>query len=136
MQESTRKAVITLAQVQEVFTAYLGVRSDMGQPSTGHTFDRGNRGKGFAEYSATDSTVRTFDTKEEAHTFYSRYSEIAREVMTAVGHVPAPQESEESTQEEEGHQEVPQESQESQESKSAPAQTRRRVKKEDGVSAK
>lgn len=125
MQENTRKAVVTLAQVGEAFAAYLAVKADMGQPITGHTFDRGNRGRGFAEYDSNDSTVRTFDTKEEAHTFYGRYSEIAREVMEAVGYVPTAQEHQEATEEQEGTEEH-QEEQES--TPAAPKQTRRRVK--------
>lgn len=86
MAESTRKAVVTLAQVSEAFGEYVKIKGIIGDSLTGHTFDRGNRGKGFAQYDQGDNTVRTFDTKEDALTFYGRYVEVAREVGTALGH--------------------------------------------------
>lgn len=134
MSEKARKTVVTLANVQEAFSIYRAVKADMGAPIIGHSFDRGNRGKGFAEYDNNDNTIRTFETKEEAQVFYGRYAEIAREVMTAVGHaVPVteaqeernaqeePQEPEEGTEPQEEPQEVKEEA-------PVPQQTRRRVK--------
>ena len=86
MAENTRKAVVTLAQVAEAFASYVKVKGIIGDSLAGHTFDRGNRGKGFAQYDSTDRAVRTFETKEDALTFYSRYVEVATEVGTALGH--------------------------------------------------
>jgi hypothetical protein len=84
MSESkVRKAVVTLAQVQTAFSAYAGVKAEIGTPVSGHSFDKGPRGRGFAEYDAADSIVRTFEGKEDALTFYSRYTEVAREVIDA-----------------------------------------------------
>lgn len=126
MSDNTRKAVVTLAQVQEAFASYREIRGLMGDSLTGHTFDRGMRGKGFAQYDATDSLVRTFDTKEEALTFYGRYAEIAREVMAAFNinqaesATEAPETSEGTPGEGESAQEVT-------EAPSVPSQRRRRV---------
>lgn len=78
-----RKAIVTLEMVREVFTAYGLIRARIGMPVVGHTFDKGPRGKGFAQYDATDTIVRTFEGKEEAHTFYVRYVEVAEEVLSA-----------------------------------------------------
>lgn len=122
--EKARKAVVTLAQVQEAFSLYQAVKADMGTPILGHAFDRGNRGKGFAEYDHNDSVVRSFDTKEEAHTFYARYAEIAREVMAAVGHAAPVSDS----------QEVKEGQEEEEQTATVPAQTRRRVKAQEKVS--
>ena len=83
-----RKAVVTLADVQIAFAAYAGVKAEIGSPVSGHSFDKGPRGRGFAEYDATDDIVRTFDGKEDALTFYSRYAEVAREVIDALKSVP------------------------------------------------
>lgn len=81
MSDHIRKAVITLNQVQAAFLAYQTVRTAMGDDITGHTFDRGARGKGFAQYDTTDAVVRTFDSKEDALSHYGRYTDVAREVM-------------------------------------------------------
>lgn len=78
-----RKAIVSLDAVREAFASYASVREEIGLPTTGHTFDRGARGKGYAQYNSADMIVRTFDTKEDALTFYSRYSEVAREILSA-----------------------------------------------------
>lgn len=127
MTEKARKAVVTLADVQEAFSLYKAVKADMGAPILGNAFDRGLRGKGFAEYDATDSIVRTFEGKEEAQTFYGRYAEIAREVMAAVGHAAPVTEAQEERNSQEASEEPQEEPQEdAQEAPAVPAQTRRR----------
>lgn len=129
MSEATRKAVVTLAQVNSAFAEYVTVKGLLGEDMTGHSFDRGNRGKGFAHYDQSDSTVRTFDTKEDALTFYGRYVEVAREVMDALG-FKAPEATESGQDAPEGTESAPEapEAPESAESAAAvPAQRRRRV---------
>lgn len=81
--EQGRKAIVSLTEVQEAFTAYGQVRAEIGADVSGHTFDRGARGKGFAQYDAGDNIVRSFEGKEEALNFFRRYVEVAREVMAA-----------------------------------------------------
>lgn len=129
MSDNTRKAVVTLAQVQEAFASYREIRGLMGDSLTGHTFDRGARGKGFAQYDATDSLVRTFDTKEEALTFYGRYAEIAREVMAAfnINQAESATEAPETSEGTPGEGESDQAAESTTEAPSVPSQRRRRV---------
>lgn len=84
--EQGRKRITTLAEVTEAFNAYRDLKVSIGADVSGHSFDRGLRGKGYAEYNAADTIVRTFDGKDEALSFYSRYVEVAREIMSAIGY--------------------------------------------------
>ena len=86
MSEKARKTVVTLEMVRTAFAAYAVVKSQIGMDVSDHSFDRGARGKGFAEYDGTDRVVRTFDSKDDALVFYSRYVDVASEVLSAVGH--------------------------------------------------
>lgn len=130
---NARKAVVTLAQVSEAFAEYAEVRKAIGSPVDGHSFDKGARGKGFAQYDDKDNIVRSFESKEDGLTFYGRYVEVAREIMTALGHeVPAstPESAEEATDGTNGGTVTAEAAQNSEGDNSAtvPAQTRRRVK--------
>ena len=130
---NARKAVVTLAQVSEAFAEYAEIRKAIGSPVDGHSFDKGARGKGFAQYDDKDNIVRSFESKEDGLTFYGRYVEVAREVMEALGHeVPAstPESAEEATDGADGGTVTGGTEQDSEEGNSAPvpAQTRRRVK--------
>lgn len=131
MSEKTRKTVVTLEMVRTAFAAYAAIKAQIGTNVSNHSFDRGARGKGFAEYDATDHVVRTFDSKEDALTFYSRYVDVASEVLSAVGHevpVNAP-ESDAGATEQAAEGESNPEAANSQDDKPAvPAQKRRRVK--------
>lgn len=128
----TRKAIVTLADVQEAFKGYAAVRSNIGMPVTGHSFDRGARGKGFAQYDQADGIVRTFDTKEDAHIFYSRYVEVAQEVMhaPAVTLAESTQEAPEAPEGTQTTQEASNVPQSGAESATVPTQRRRRVSQE------
>lgn len=68
---TTRKAVVTTAQVTAAFDSYKGAFAVIGQDISGHEFDKGFRGRGFAEYDSKGNVVRSFDTKEDALTTYS-----------------------------------------------------------------
>lgn len=102
-----RKSIVTLEMVREVFTAYGLVRARIGMPVVGHSFDKGPRGKGFAQYDATDSIVRSFEGKEEAHTFYVRYVEVAQEVLHAPGVSVKEDDGQEATDGQEAQEEAP-----------------------------
>jgi hypothetical protein len=80
---NTRKAVVTTAQVQSALTDYLTVRKELGFEDPTLEFDKGFRGRGFAVYSG-ETAVLSFDTKEDAYTHFSRYAEIAAEVLAQV----------------------------------------------------
>lgn len=69
---ATRKAVVTTAQVQAAFANYVAALVKIGDNgSVDNEFDKGFRGRGFAEYNIKGEVVRSFDTKEDALTFYS-----------------------------------------------------------------
>lgn len=75
MSDTTRKAVVTTAQVAEAFAHYVAAHTVVGVDKTSHEFDKGHRGKGFAEYDGTGAVVRSFETKEDALTEYSKVAE-------------------------------------------------------------
>lgn len=75
MAENTRKAVVTTAQVQEAFSRYQAAHRVVGTDLSGHEFDKGARGKGFAEYDGAGNVVRSFESKEDALTLYSLTAE-------------------------------------------------------------
>jgi hypothetical protein len=82
MSENARKAVITTAQVQTALDKASEVRATLtGKPVEALTFDKGARGKGFAVYTANDTVVTSFETKEEAFIHYNRWAEVATEVL-------------------------------------------------------
>jgi hypothetical protein len=132
MTQNTRKAVVTIAQVSEAFADYAEIRKFIGQPVAAHSFDKGPRGKGFAQYDGNDSVVRLFDSKEDALTFYGRYVEVAREVMAALGRevpVNAPEATSEASEGTvTGEPSEAAQGSEGDNSAPVPAQTRRRVK--------
>lgn len=70
MSENTRKAVVTTAQVQAAFDRYKAAHKVIGTDLDGSEFDKGARGKGFAEYDAQGAVSRSFDSKEDALTHY------------------------------------------------------------------
>lgn len=83
MAENTRKAVITTEQVREALAEYLKIRKDNGVNDGPLEFDKGARGKGFATYKGND-VVSSFETKEDAFTHYSKWVEVAKEVISMV----------------------------------------------------
>lgn len=79
---STRKAVVTTAQVQAAINRYETVKAELsGTPAVGLVFDKGARGKGFALYDPKDVVVNTFETKEEALLHFTRWVEVAEEIV-------------------------------------------------------
>lgn len=73
---TTRKAVVTTVQVQAAFANYVAALVKIGDSgSVDNEFDKGFRGRGFAEYNAKGEVVRSFDTKEDALTYYSLLAE-------------------------------------------------------------
>lgn len=71
MSDTARKAVVTTAQVRDAFASYASALVLVGQPEVaGNEFDKGLRGRGFAEYDAAGNVVRTFETKDDALNFY------------------------------------------------------------------
>jgi hypothetical protein len=82
MSDTTRKAVITTAQVQEAlneFTKTLATVS--GKELETLEFDKGARGKGFAVYNSKGEVVDTFETKEEAYLKYVNWVTVATQVL-------------------------------------------------------
>jgi hypothetical protein len=75
MTENTRKAVITTAQVTAAFDRYKTALSVIGQDVTEHEFDKGFRGRGFAQYDSNGNVVETFETKEAALLKYEGLAE-------------------------------------------------------------
>lgn len=71
---SDRKAVVTTVQVQDALSKvndnYKFVLPDWKDTE----FDKGARGKGFAEYDQSGSVIRSFDTKEDALKFYTQFA--------------------------------------------------------------
>lgn len=78
-----RKAVVTTAQVQDALAAYNNVRANLAGLETpdAQEFDKGFRGKGFATYNSDGSVERSWDTKDDALSFYSTWTEVANEVV-------------------------------------------------------
>lgn len=87
MSETTkvRKAVVTTAQVAEAFASYASAQKVIGNDILSHEFDKGFRGKGFAEYDGTGAVVRTFETKEDALSHYGLLAEGMWLVIDAAG---------------------------------------------------
>ena len=82
---TTRKAVVTTAQVQEAFASYVLAHVRNGDDTkNSNEFDKGLRGRGFAEYTGNGLVVRTFDTKEDALTYYSLLAEGMWKVLDRV----------------------------------------------------
>jgi hypothetical protein len=83
MSENTRKAVVTTAQVQEALKNYNSVRANLAGLETpdAQEFDKGARGKGFATYNADGSVDRPWETKDEALSFYSTWTQVANDVI-------------------------------------------------------
>lgn len=82
MSEATRKAVVTTLQVQNAVNRYETVKAELsGTPALGLSFDKGARGKGFALYDPSDNVVNTFETKEEAYLHFTRWVEVAEEIL-------------------------------------------------------
>ncbi len=78
----TRKAVVTTAEVQEGLSLYLATREAIsGAKAEKQEFDKGARGKGFATYDASGAVVKTWETKEEALSFYAGWVEVAKDVL-------------------------------------------------------
>lgn len=71
MSENTRKAVVTTAQVVEAFDRYKTALQVIGTDITGHEFDKGFRGRGFAQYDSNGGVVETFETKNDALDTYA-----------------------------------------------------------------
>lgn len=72
MSENTRKAVVTTAQVRDAFASYASALVKVGQESVvDHEFDKGLRGRGFAEYDGNGNIVQSFETKDDALNYYS-----------------------------------------------------------------
>lgn len=73
MSETTaRKAVVTTAQVRDAFASYASALVKVGQESVAsHEFDKGARGRGFAEYDGAGNVVQSFETKDDALNHYS-----------------------------------------------------------------
>jgi hypothetical protein len=83
MSENTRKAVVTTAQVQAALAEYLKIRKENGVDDGALEFDKGFRGKGFATYKGNE-VVASFETKEEAFLHYSKWVEVAKEILAMV----------------------------------------------------
>lgn len=79
-----RKAVVTTVQVQDALAAYNITRGNLAglEISEVQEFDKGFRGKGFATYNQDGSVERSWETKDEALSFYSTWTEVAQEVVT------------------------------------------------------
>lgn len=75
MSENTRKAVVTTAEVVAAFDRYKTALSVIGEDLSEHEFDKGFRGRGFAQYDSNGDVVESFDTKEAALTKYNGLSE-------------------------------------------------------------
>lgn len=85
MSDTTRKAVVTTAQVQAALTEYVTMLGTIsGQPVAALEFDKGFRGRGFAVYTADGSVVDSFDTKEDAFVKYSNWVTTARQVTALI----------------------------------------------------
>lgn len=98
MSDSTRKAVITTAQVQESLADFLKVLSEAsGKPVETIEFDKGARGKGFATYRADGSVVDTFETKEDAYVKFYNFAEAGRQVLSLVAGREVPAETPKTT---------------------------------------
>lgn len=78
-----RKAVVTTAEVQAALVKYNTLRGDLAGLSAPETqeFDKGFRGKGFATYNTDGTVERTWETKDEALSFYSTWAQVAGEVV-------------------------------------------------------
>lgn len=84
MSDTTRKAVVTTAQVQAAVKEYTTAIAEIsGQDRVEMDFDKGFRGKGFATYDG-ETVVKTFDTKEQALDFYATWVKVAGEVVTLI----------------------------------------------------
>lgn len=77
MTEATaRKAVVTTEQVRAAFASYVLANVRNGDNTIqDNEFDKGARGRGFAEYTGKGIVVRNFDTKDEALTYYGLLAE-------------------------------------------------------------
>lgn len=81
MSDAARKAVITTAQVQAALQAVNDNYRTIHPEWKNTEFDKGARGKGFAEYAQDGTVVRTFETKEDAYVHYSTFAEGMKAVM-------------------------------------------------------
>ena len=89
VETSTRKAVVTTAQVREAFAKYVGALVLIGQnDAAGNEFDKGARGKGFAEYDGAGNVVRSFETKDDALAFYGLTADGMWSVLDYVASLP------------------------------------------------
>jgi hypothetical protein len=90
MSDSTRKAVITTAQVQEALNTFTKTLATVsGQKVEPLEFDKGARGKGFAVYAEDGSVIDTFDTKEDAYVKYVNWVTVAEQVLSLIAARPA-----------------------------------------------
>lgn len=80
---STRKAVITTAQVQAAVDKYTETLSTIsGETAVKMEFDKGARGKGFAVYNKAGDVVDTFETKEDAYVKFTNWVTVATQVLS------------------------------------------------------
>lgn len=79
-----RKAVVKMEDVKVAFAAYVGIRQAVIGDVQGHSFDKGFRGRGFAQYDSNDNVVRTFESREDALNYYKNWADIASEVLVAI----------------------------------------------------
>lgn len=78
---ATRKAVVTTETVREALVKYLETRKTIGFEDGKYEFDKGARGKGFALYNEKGEVVVFFETKENALVFFTRWTEVANEIL-------------------------------------------------------
>ncbi len=78
-----RKAVVTTAEVQNAVNNYTATRATLtGQDAESLEFDKGARGKGFATYDASGAVVASWETQEDALSFYGTWVKGATEVLS------------------------------------------------------
>lgn len=81
----TRKAVVTMEQVRDAFQRFTSAHVLTGEGAYAeHEFDKGMRGKGFAEYDHEGRIVHTFESKDDALAHYSGIAEGMWRVLDAL----------------------------------------------------
>lgn len=91
MSDTARKAVITTAQVQEALDRVNANYKTLYPEWLSYEFDKGHRGRGFAQYNPDGSIVRSFDTKEDALGYFTSYADGMDAVLVVLPKAETPE---------------------------------------------
>lgn len=82
----TRKAVVTMEQVQVALKAVNDVLTVLNKDHKATEFDRaaGRKATGFSEYDSHDNAIRNFETKEDALVYYRTFLDGMNAVISTL----------------------------------------------------